>query len=62
MNSSSNLCMHHFRYPVLDIILRAIEALSVTDDHSHRISSNKELIGLVRDLVKLPDKMEVSAF
>ncbi|XP_030451350.1 uncharacterized protein LOC115673346 isoform X1 [Syzygium oleosum] len=48
------------RYPVLDIILRAIEALSVMDDHSHRISSNKELIGLVRDLVKLPDKMEIA--
>ncbi|XP_030522527.2 protein SAAL1 isoform X2 [Rhodamnia argentea] len=48
------------RYPVLDVILRAIEALSVMDDHSHKISSNKELIGLVCDLVKLPDKMEIA--
>ncbi|KAF7850511.1 hypothetical protein BT93_L5431 [Corymbia citriodora subsp. variegata] len=48
------------RYPVLDVILRAIEALSVTDDHSDKISSNKGLIGLVGDLVKLPDKMEIA--
>lgn len=48
------------RYPVLDVILRAIEALSVTDDHSDKISSNKELIGLVCDLVKLPDKVEIA--
>ncbi|ONI01011.1 hypothetical protein PRUPE_6G116300 [Prunus persica] len=48
------------RYPVLDVILRSIEALSVIDGHSQEICSNKDLFRLVCDLVKLPDKVEVA--
>lgn len=48
-----------FRFPVLDNILRAIESLSTTDDYSQEISSNMELVQLICNLVKLPDKMEV---
>ncbi|XP_010535642.1 PREDICTED: uncharacterized protein LOC104810888 isoform X2 [Tarenaya hassleriana] len=48
------------RYPVLDIILRAIEALSVIDIYSREICSSKEIFQLVCDLVKLQDKAEVS--
>lgn len=48
------------RYSVLDTLLRVIEALSVLDDYSKVISSNKELVQLVYDLIKLPDKAEVS--
>ncbi|GAV76725.1 hypothetical protein CFOL_v3_20198 [Cephalotus follicularis] len=48
------------RYSVLDIILRAIEALSVQDGHSQEICLNKELFELVCNLVKLPDKVEVA--
>ncbi|MED6180638.1 hypothetical protein PIB30_011944 [Stylosanthes scabra] len=47
------------RYSILDLILRAIEALSVIDDHSHEICSSKELFQLVCDLIKFPDKVEV---
>ncbi|BBN67780.1 ARM repeat superfamily protein, partial [Prunus dulcis] len=46
------------RYPILDVILRSIEALSVIDGHSQEICSNKDLFRLVCDLVKLPDKVE----
>ncbi|XP_034221782.1 protein saal1 isoform X4 [Prunus dulcis] len=46
------------RYPVLDVILRSIEALSVIDGHSQEICSNKDLFRLVCELVKLPDKVE----
>ncbi|CAL5352689.1 unnamed protein product [Camellia sinensis] len=48
------------RYCVLDIILRSIEALSVIDDYSQEVSSNKELFQLLIDLVKFPDKIECS--
>lgn len=47
------------RYSVLDLILRAIEGLSVIDEHSQEICSNKELFHLVCDMVKFPDKAEV---
>ncbi|KAJ4970103.1 hypothetical protein NE237_003202 [Protea cynaroides] len=49
------------RFPVLDLILRAIEALSVNDNYSQLISSNEELLRLVYNLVKLPDKVEVAS-
>lgn len=48
------------RYSILDLILRTIEALSVLDDHSQDICSNKEVFHLVSDLVRLPDKVEVA--
>ncbi|XP_059663371.1 uncharacterized protein LOC132309035 [Cornus florida] len=48
------------RYSVLDLILRTIEALSVINDYSQEISSNKELFHLLKDLVKLPDKIEIA--
>ncbi|EFH50353.1 predicted protein [Arabidopsis lyrata subsp. lyrata] len=48
------------RYPVLEIILRAIEALSASDSHSKEICSGKELFQLVCDLLKLQDKTEVA--
>ncbi|KAK2643508.1 hypothetical protein Ddye_025271 [Dipteronia dyeriana] len=47
-------------YPALDVILRAIEALSVVDGHSQEICSNKQLLQLACDLVKFPDKVEVA--
>ncbi|XP_045801784.1 protein saal1-like isoform X3 [Trifolium pratense] len=47
------------RYSILDLILRAIEGLSVIDEHSQEICSNKELFHLLCDLVKFPDKVEV---
>ncbi|XP_056169251.1 uncharacterized protein LOC115673346 isoform X4 [Syzygium oleosum] len=41
--------------------LLAYEMSRLTSEKNpERISSNKELIGLVRDLVKLPDKMEIA--
>ncbi|CAH2072135.1 unnamed protein product [Thlaspi arvense] len=49
------------RYPVLEIILRAIEALSASDSHSKEICSSKELFQLVCELIKLQDKAEVAA-
>lgn len=48
------------RYPALDAILRAIEALSVIDDYSKEICSNKELFLMAIDLVKVPEKIEIS--
>ncbi|KAA8550254.1 hypothetical protein F0562_001938 [Nyssa sinensis] len=48
------------RYSVLDLILRTMEALSVIDDYSQEICSNKELFQLLNVLVKLPDKIEVA--
>lgn len=53
------LFLYGFRYSILDLILRTIEALSVLDDHSQDICSNKEVFHLVSDLVRLPDKVEV---
>ncbi|KAI4304716.1 hypothetical protein MLD38_040191 [Melastoma candidum] len=47
------------RCRILDIILQAIEALSVMEDHSHAISFSKELVELISNLVKYPNKMEI---
>ncbi|CAK8535326.1 unnamed protein product [Lathyrus sativus] len=47
------------RYSILDLILRAIESLSVIDGHSQEICSNKELFHLACNLVKFTDKVEV---
>ncbi|KAJ6311006.1 hypothetical protein OIU76_015680 [Salix suchowensis] len=49
------------RYSVLDVILRAVEALSILDGHSQEICSSKKLLQLVCDLIKLPDKAEVAS-
>ncbi|KAL0417649.1 UNVERIFIED_CONTAM: hypothetical protein Sradi_1178400 [Sesamum radiatum] len=49
------------RYPVLDLILRTIEALSTMDDYSQEICLNRELLQLVKELIKLPDKFEVAS-
>ncbi|XP_022140791.1 uncharacterized protein LOC111011366 isoform X2 [Momordica charantia] len=49
------------RYSILDVILRAIEALSAIEEHSQEIRSNKELFQLLCYLVKLPDVLEVSS-
>lgn len=49
------------RYSVLDVILRAIEALSILDGHSQEICSNKKLLQLVCDQIKFPDKAEVAS-
>ncbi|XP_039044833.1 protein SAAL1-like isoform X2 [Hibiscus syriacus] len=48
------------RYPVLDVILRALEALCVIDVYSLEICSNKDFFQLVCDLIKFPDKVEIS--
>lgn len=48
------------RFPSFDLILRAIEALSVIDGYSQEICSNKELFQLAYNLVKLPDKIEIA--
>ncbi|XP_022730759.1 protein saal1 isoform X2 [Durio zibethinus] len=48
------------RYSVLDVILCALEALCVIDGYSQEICSNKEFFQLVCDLIKFPDKVEVS--
>ncbi|KAB1227344.1 Protein saal1 [Morella rubra] len=48
------------RYSILDVVLRAIEALSAIDGHSEEICSNKQLVRLACDLVKLQDKVEVA--
>lgn len=48
------------RYSILDVVFRAIEALSALDGHSQEICSNKELFKLACDMVKLPDKVEVA--
>lgn len=47
------------RLSILDVLLRAIEAISIIDGPSQEISSNKELFYLVCALVKFPDKAEV---
>lgn len=49
------------RYSVLEMILRAVEALSASDTHSKEICSSKQLFHLVCDLMKLQDKAEVAA-
>ncbi|XP_031281745.1 uncharacterized protein LOC116140246 [Pistacia vera] len=48
------------RYSVLDVILRAVEAFSVLDGHSQEICSNKQLLQLLCNLVKFPEKVEVA--
>ncbi|WOG95933.1 hypothetical protein DCAR_0415262 [Daucus carota subsp. sativus] len=48
------------RYPVIDLLLRTAEALSVADDYSQELCSSKELFRLLIDLIKLPDKIEVA--
>ncbi|KAL5763883.1 hypothetical protein ACOSP7_016245 [Xanthoceras sorbifolium] len=48
------------RYPAIDVIFRAIEALSVVDGYSQEICSSKQLLHLGCDLVKFPDKVEVA--
>lgn len=49
------------RYSVLGLILRTIEELSTMDKYSEEISENKELLQLVKELIKLPDIFEVSS-
>ncbi|KAJ4910942.1 ARM repeat superfamily protein [Raphanus sativus] len=50
------------RYSVLEMILRAIETLSASEDnHSKEICSSKQLFHLVCDLMKFQDKAEVAA-
>uniref|UniRef100_A0A803M697 Uncharacterized protein n=1 Tax=Chenopodium quinoa TaxID=63459 RepID=A0A803M697_CHEQI len=48
------------RYPALDSILRAVEVLSVTDDYSERICSNKEVVQMAIELIKISEKTEIS--
>lgn len=48
------------RYPALDSILRAVEALSVNEDHSERICSNQEVVQMAIELIKIPEKIEIS--
>ncbi|XP_073006065.1 uncharacterized protein [Typha latifolia] len=49
------------RCPVLDLILRLVEALSAIDSCSQVMSSNEQLLQLVCSIVKLSDKFEVSS-
>ncbi|XP_077245153.1 ARM repeat superfamily protein isoform X2 [Tasmannia lanceolata] len=49
------------RYSVLDSILCVIEALSIVDNYSKVVSSNRELFRLVYGVVRLPDKVEVAS-
>lgn len=46
------------RYSILGLILQTVEALSVIDDYSQEICSNKELFQLLVQLIKHPDKAE----
>ncbi|KAJ8563493.1 hypothetical protein K7X08_031945 [Anisodus acutangulus] len=46
------------RYSILDLILQTVEALSVIDDYSQEICSNKEFFQLLVQLIKHPDKAE----
>ncbi|CAN4100735.1 unnamed protein product [Withania somnifera] len=46
------------RYSILDLILQTVETLSVSDDYSQEICSNKELFHLLVQLIKHPDKAE----
>ncbi|KAI3775668.1 hypothetical protein L1987_45417 [Smallanthus sonchifolius] len=48
------------RYSVLDTVLRAIEALTVTDSCSQELCSSKKLFNLLGALIKLTDKIEVA--
>lgn len=59
MLSSKVSVLCNVRLQILDVILRAIEAISVIDGHSKEISSNKKLFQLVCELAKLTDKAEV---
>ncbi|KAI3948909.1 hypothetical protein MKW92_051873 [Papaver armeniacum] len=47
------------RFPALDVILEVIEVLSV-GEYSTPLAQNRELLKLIVDVVKLPDKAEVS--
>ncbi|RZC70609.1 hypothetical protein C5167_033771 [Papaver somniferum] len=47
------------RFPALDVILEVIEVLSVVE-YSTPLAQNRELLKLIVDVVKLPDKSEVS--
>lgn len=46
------------RYSILDLIRHTVETLSVMDDYSQEICSNKELFQLLVQLIKHPDKAE----
>ncbi|XP_070033653.1 uncharacterized protein [Nicotiana tomentosiformis] len=46
------------RYSFLDLILQTVEALSVMDEYSQEICSNKGLFQLLTQLIKLPDKAD----
>ncbi|XP_009769761.1 uncharacterized protein [Nicotiana sylvestris] len=46
------------RYSFQDLILQTVEALSVMDDYSQEICSNKGLFQLLTQLIKLPDKAD----
>ncbi|XP_076935608.1 uncharacterized protein LOC143602354 [Bidens hawaiensis] len=48
------------RYSVLDMVLRAIEALTVVDGCSQELCSSKKLFNLLGTLIKLTDKIEVA--
>ncbi|XP_078437508.1 ARM repeat superfamily protein isoform X2 [Wolffia australiana] len=48
------------RIPILDLILQSIEVLSTTNQYSGQILSNKELWTRLSEIVKHPDKDEVS--
>ncbi|KAK9078512.1 hypothetical protein SSX86_002569 [Deinandra increscens subsp. villosa] len=49
------------RYSILDTVLRAIEALTVTDSCSQELCSSKKLFNLLGTLIKLTDKIEVAS-
>ncbi|XP_010689973.2 uncharacterized protein LOC104903604 [Beta vulgaris subsp. vulgaris] len=49
------------RYPALDSILRAIETLSANDDYSEGICSKKEVVEMAVELIKIPEKIEISS-
>ncbi|KAH9621664.1 hypothetical protein KSS87_013987 [Heliosperma pusillum] len=49
------------RYAALESILRTIETLSVIDDYSEEICSNKEVVEMAVELIKFPEKIEISS-
>lgn len=48
------------RYPALASVLRAIEALSMMYDYSEGMCSNKEVLQMAMELIKIPEKLEVN--
>lgn len=58
--STLTFFLTHFRSDSLDSILRLIEELSAIDNCSKVMSSNDQLIKALSNIVKLPDKFEVS--